>query len=125
MKAQDLSQYKWKNRMVLLLTTTKENIHLSRQMKNFEAQEKELSERKLKVFQVTPESFREVFPIRLAWEKGTFYKQFRKSDSDFEVLLLGLDGNIKIRQEKILDSEDLFRIIDAMPMRQAEMKKNQ
>ncbi len=36
------------------------------------------------------------------------------------VLLIGKDGGVKARQEA-LDLEDLFRRIDSMPMRRAEM----
>ena len=40
----------------------------------------------------------------------------------FEVLLLGKDGLIKTRQSTPVTAEELFRVIDAMPMRAREMK---
>ena len=39
----------------------------------------------------------------------------------FEVLLVGKDGGVKLRQETPLSVDDLFATIDAMPMRQREM----
>ena len=40
----------------------------------------------------------------------------------FTVILLGKDGTEKFRTDKLLLPKKLFAIIDAMPMRQAEMK---
>ena len=40
----------------------------------------------------------------------------------FIVILLGKDGTEKFRTDKLLLPKKLFAIIDAMPMRQAEMK---
>ena len=40
----------------------------------------------------------------------------------FEVLLLGKDGLIKTRQSTPVTAEELFRVIDAMPMRAREIK---
>lgn len=42
----------------------------------------------------------------------------------FEVLLIGKDGGIKWRQQSPLSSQQLFAIIDAMPMRRQEMGKH-
>jgi hypothetical protein len=36
------------------------------------------------------------------------------------VLLIGLDGEVKLRQSHAATKEQLFRLIDAMPMRRAE-----
>lgn len=42
--------------------------------------------------------------------------------NEFEVILIGLDGSIKLRQMEVLSKEDLIAIIDAMPMRKSEIK---
>ena len=44
---------------------------------------------------------------------------------DLHQLLIGLDGGIKLRQNSILTKEKLFAIIDGMPMRRRELKKNE
>jgi hypothetical protein len=38
-------------------------------------------------------------------------------------ILVGKDGGVKFRQDRILELKEIFRVIDAMPMRQQEMKK--
>ena len=40
----------------------------------------------------------------------------------FEVVLIGLDGGIKLRQTKLVSLDKLFTLIDGMPMRRNELK---
>mgnify|MGYP000892552319 CR=1 FL=1 len=42
---------------------------------------------------------------------------------NFEVILIGLDGGIKLRQTEVLTKEDLFNIVYAMPMRRSELSR--
>ena len=49
-------------------------------------------------------------------------KNILDQNNDFEVILIGLDGGIKLRQDQTLLKQDLFRIIDAMPMRRNEIR---
>jgi hypothetical protein len=41
----------------------------------------------------------------------------------FEVLLIGKDGGVKLRQQEPVGTDVLFAVIDAMPMRRQEMGK--
>ena len=45
--------------------------------------------------------------------------------ADFTVVLIGKDGGVKLRQGTPLTTQLLFSTIDAMPMRQREMRKNE
>ena len=60
-------------------------------------------------------------------EKGDAFYEIYKIDSDAEiaVLLFGKDKGIKFRSQQLVSTEELFSIIDAMPMRQAEMRRQQ
>ena len=49
-------------------------------------------------------------------------KKYQIKTGLFTVILLGKDGTEKFRTDEILLPQKLFAIIDAMPMRQAEMK---
>ena len=42
----------------------------------------------------------------------------------FEILLVGKDGGVKLRSPAPVSTRDLFALIDAMPMRQREMREN-
>ena len=45
--------------------------------------------------------------------------------SGFQVFLIGKDGSIKRRSSKPVTSQSLFSVIDAMPMRRYEIKKEE
>lgn len=50
-------------------------------------------------------------------------KKYGASQKGFTFILFGKDGGQKLRSHEPLSSEKLYRTIDAMPMRQAEMKR--
>ncbi len=50
------------------------------------------------------------------------FKQFNVQAKPFCVILVGKDGFEKFRSAKPVTAKHLYRLIDAMPMRQAEMK---
>lgn len=52
-------------------------------------------------------------------------KKYKVKPNAFEVVLVGKDGGEKHRSTAVLKPQELFAIIDAMPMRRSEMKKNE
>jgi len=42
---------------------------------------------------------------------------------EFEVLLIGKDGGVKLRSRDIVSPKELFRLVDAMPMRRQESQR--
>ncbi len=59
-------------------------------------------------------------------EEEPEYKRYNVAPNQFALLLIGKDGGEKLRSDKLVKIETIFRLIDSMPMRQAEMgrKKN-
>ena len=51
------------------------------------------------------------------------FDYFKVKEDTFAVFLIGKDGGIKMRKEKVVPMEEIFRLIDSMPMRQAEMRR--
>ena len=49
-------------------------------------------------------------------------RHFNIETNDFEVLLVGKDGRVKERRHELVDPSDFFDCIDAMPMRQDEVR---
>ena len=62
-------------------------------------------------------------PETTAWRHAEdLFKKFKKTKNGFEIILIGLDGGIKLRQNELLSTRKLFELIDGMPMRQAEIR---
>lgn len=56
--------------------------------------------------------------------KNNFTNWNVSSDSSFTLVLIGRDGGEKFRLHKLLSAKDIFDMVDAMPMRQQEIKSN-
>jgi hypothetical protein len=50
--------------------------------------------------------------------------QFREAlqIDGFEIFLIGMDGGVKLRSKTPISVEELYAVIDAMPMRRREMR---
>lgn len=122
--SQNPSNLKWENRIVIVFTNSENSEKFLAQKNELIPEIKGFEERKLKLIHSTPEKFMQSLPIASEWiEDAGIYKQMLDKEADFEVILIGLDGGIKLRQKEILESNHLFSLIDSMPMRQAEMRK--
>lgn len=118
--AQDLSQHLWKNRVILILS--EDNSAFERQMLAFKTNEKGMNERSLIVYHLKSDEFQQVMPKSEVRKSGNLFEKYKKANIAFEVILIGLDGGIKLRQTDFLSCEKLFATIDSMPMRSAEIR---
>ncbi|MUP45298.1 DUF4174 domain-containing protein [Gramella sp. BOM4] len=119
---QSLDKYQWKHRLFLVFTEEAESNLLQEQLKLLKKKKEEFEERKLKLIHVIPGKQRELLPVQTQWQNSELFQQ-KKKDSGFEVVLIGLDGGAKLREPKIVQPEEIFDLIDSMPMRQAEMRR--
>ncbi len=125
MNSQDLKKHQWENRLILVLTDASKSIEFKNQILELEAHKDGLDERKLFVYQIKPEVFKTGFSNSKEWTKSSkLFSEFANEYDSFRVILIGLDGGIKLEQTKFLSAEKLFSTIDAMPMRRSEMRKN-
>ena len=124
---QDLSDFKWKNRILIVKTLKSDSEKFNGQLNEFKNSNEGFNERKLVLFTMKKDDFSLIdFTTGESSYSGKVSESISKNilnqSSDFEIILIGLDGGIKLRQGEILLKEDLFRIIDAMPMRRNEMR---
>lgn len=117
-----LDDYKWKNRL-LLVFAPKEDADYQDQMQLVKEQQPGFNERDLLVIQLLAAgtSFINNQPIdaQLAIQ---IRKRFNVDQQEFQVILVGKDGTAKRRDRSPVPPEVIFAEIDAMPMRQQEMR---
>ena len=118
--AQDLEQYEWKDRV--LIVKAKNSALIQQQIDVLNKDLKGLKERKLIVYKVTPNQYAKGIKSDNWIPNKTFYTKLRRTSREFEVILIGLDGGVKLRQTLLLSKEKLFALIDGMPMRRQELK---
>ena len=126
-QAQVLEDYLWKNRVLIVKTDQEDNQLYKTQLQELTRDKQGLIERKLVLFFKTDKALN----IKDYSTSQQIEDTINVNDSDailqvlnseFEVILIGLDGSIKLRQNQFLPLEELFRIIDSMPMRQSEIR---
>lgn len=122
MSAQSLAEFKWKNRLILVFTESTENQNFQNQLQLFEKDLKAFQERKLVLIHAIQEKQKIIIPEMSGWQDSNLYQKMKRSKDGFEVVLIGLDGGVKLRQKDILETEKLFDLIDSMPMRKAELQ---
>ena len=121
--AQDLSSHQWQDRVLLVISEDVSNDVFKRQLTELIQNKKEMVERKLVIYQITPKAYKKGVENG-EWQKGdNAFEKYMKPMSPFRVILLGIDGGEKLNQTEFLHSKDLFVLIDGMPMRRAEINK--
>ncbi|MBV8886427.1 MAG: DUF4174 domain-containing protein [Chroococcidiopsidaceae cyanobacterium CP_BM_RX_35] len=122
----NLSQHQWHHRVVLIFAPSERSPAYQQQMQQWQAYPEGIRERDLKLVEVlvTGESRADGQPITPA-SAERLRQQFGITPEDFTVILVGKDGTEKQRERVPVDPTVLFRTIDAMPMRQQEMRSRQ
>lgn len=124
MKSQNLKSHQWKDRLLLIISKNSKDLVFREQIKALEQKQIELEERKLVVYQITAEAFRTGFKSQEEWIKSTtLFDSFSSREYPFKLILIGLDGGIKLEQFEFLSIKSLLNIIDSMPMRRTELSK--
>ena len=128
MNAQDLKKYRWENRILLIKTVDEYSSQYQEQLEEFKQAPEGLEERKLIVYEFLENQFKSTdYKKSGIIHSGTASKEFIddtfNSREQFEVILIGLDGVVKHRKTDVITKEELFSIIDGMPMRQTELRR--
>ncbi|PIV97314.1 MAG: hypothetical protein COZ16_06205 [Flavobacteriaceae bacterium CG_4_10_14_3_um_filter_31_253] len=120
---QNMEKHLWKNRVLLISTSDENSQELEKQFAILEKHPKELLERKIIIYSFTKKSYKLNFDNN--WKKSEeLFSSFIPKKDVFTIRLIGLDGGIKLEQNRVLSSEKLFTVIDGMPMRKNEIRKN-
>lgn len=123
-QGQELDSYRWKNRVVLLLANQPDSETYARQIKELGSDPEGLEERRLIIFCIEPDRYCQSLQDNHWQKREKYFKGFKATNDTFELVLIGLDGGIKMRQSTLVSNADLFALIDGMPMRQQEIRMN-
>jgi hypothetical protein len=124
LSAQSINNYRWQNRVLILFTPEPQNELFELQYRLLDAVEDELVDRSLVVMLVEPSGDHENLGIFLDEAQSAYlYRQFGAQPYQFEMVLLGLDGNKKLHARNVVTpTKDIFDLIDQMPIRQNELR---
>jgi len=120
----DLSQFKWKNRLLLLFSPGRDHPFFDNLHQTIMNRKGEVEDRDLVIFEIFESGPSNVNMNNLDSQTvRSLRKKFNIREGEFAVILIGKDGGIKLNRRKQTEIEDIFGLIDAMPMRREEMRK--
>jgi len=120
----DVSQFQWKKRLLFLFAPNHnhplfENLHNA-----LKAQMQEVADRDLVIFEILESGVSRMDTSRLDPQAAqSLREKFDVPPGKFAVILIGKDGGIKLNRKDHTQLEDVFTLIDAMPMRREEMRQ--
>ncbi len=122
--AQELTDYRWKNRVLLLFDESWESVAIKSQLEKFSKVREEMVDRDLILFIVThkgifTESGRpQDMLLKDAYDTANVSEKFKG------IVLIGKDGGIKLKKDLEINPQLVFDLVDSMPMRKAEMQSS-
>jgi hypothetical protein len=120
----DLGKFRWKHRLVLIFAPSSTDRSYLKQKDEFEEKEDELNDRDIIVFELIEIGPSMMGEKLLTNEQQSYLRQkFEVHVEDYDFVLIGKDGTVKLRAKQVVASSDLFDLIDRMPMRQEEMRR--
>lgn len=124
LSAQDIAAHQWQHRLILVHTDDPDSAIFHEQLREFAKDTDGLQERKLEIYQFHAGAYRKGWQADAEWKKSEIdLHNYFTEKSNFELVLIGLDGGIKMREQEVLRLPKLFANIDGMPMRRAEMRR--
>ncbi|MEM6515799.1 MAG: DUF4174 domain-containing protein [Bacteroidota bacterium] len=124
--SQNLKEHEWKNRVVLILKNSSKNEIFENQLTVLKLNKDGLRERKIIVYSIEPTKYqRGTDPDENEFFSTKLYQKFNEQNKDFKIVLIGLDGFVKLEQSEFLPIETLFAKIDTMPVRRNELNTKQ
>lgn len=120
-----LEQHRWQHRVLLLFAPDSCQTAFQQQLDLLTQKNAEVTDRHLVFYQIFTENGRS--PDGKALEKSTVKATRRHMDvaeGAWVLVLIGKDGTEKKRWTRVTPPEEIFALIDAMPMRRAEMRRS-
>ncbi len=119
-----LEDLKWRNRLLVVVHNEASRSTLEHQLEEWQAHADEAADRELLLITVDAKGTGTINAAPLGPTSVTeVLERFRPGESDFLVVLVGKDGTEKNRWHKPVPMAQVFLLIDAMPMRQREMRE--
>lgn len=113
-----LEDYKWENRLLLVFAPDDNNSNFVEQLDVIGKNARGIKERDLVVWELAPTG-------KHAVQRKELLVKFDVEESAYTLILLGKDGLEKYRSNKPVSMEEIFRVIDQMPMRRQEIRKQE
>ncbi|MFK7945702.1 MAG: DUF4174 domain-containing protein [Paracoccaceae bacterium] len=116
-----MEQFLWSDRPIIIFAPSKFDQRMLDQIGRFSMHRKEYRDRDIKVIQIGGVNMRsDGRPVPHAPEMR---ERYDVAEDEFTIILVGKDGGEKLRLHEVTDPRVFYDLIDSMPMRQQEMRR--
>ncbi len=119
--AAGLDAYRWESRLVVVSTPSLDHPAFKLQKAQSASDLAGWADRKLLLLVIADGELEGAGPGSAA-EGARIQSRLGLIPKRFSVVVIGLDGTVKLRRDKAVSNEDLYTLIDAMPMRREELR---
>ncbi|MEQ8810061.1 MAG: DUF4174 domain-containing protein [Imperialibacter sp.] len=121
-----LEHYAWKKRVILVFHSEKNAAVAAQQLAVLKKDGKEFDDRDLVSGTIADGSKGSIGGKLINTRDAAVLQQrFNPANEDFLVVLMGKDGGVKLKEQIVVPASTIFDLIDSMPMRRSEMRRNQ
>ncbi len=114
----------WEKRVLLIFAPNQRHAVYRQQVAEIEAVGAGLRERDMTVIETLADGSVAIDGQARESPAASFYRRFAVDTDEFRAILVGKDGTVKLDRDDPVTSEDLFDLIDSMPMRRRELRRN-
>ena len=119
----DLNVYRWKNRLLMVFSPSQTGSDYQDFMREVQSERNGLRNRDIFLFEIFEKGESRLGDSPLNKDSADYLRErFSVKQGSFLVILIGKDGEEKMRWQKV-NLTGIFAVIDTMPMRQREMRE--
>lgn len=118
-----MSRYQWKNRPLIVFAPSGSDERFGRQQAAVQTNRAGLMARDMVVIAVVGEHVSSQLGPEPGARAAALRARYGIGRDEFRTLLIGKDGGVKISSARPVGADQLFRTIDAMPMRRDELRR--
>jgi hypothetical protein len=120
----DIAHLQWKKRLLLVFAAENAQPNFQSLANEISSRLSDVDDRDLVVFEILESGTSRMNRSRIEPQKAaSIREQFEIAPNEFTVILVGKDGGIKLKRNDQVRLEEIFQLIDSMPMRQDEMRQ--
>lgn len=118
-----LDQFRWENRILIIFAEDSNSDSYRTQIEKFSSFKEGVLDRDLIIFSIFKNECSTLDDQNISDSSAEKIRsELSPQSSSFSIYLVGKDGGVKLKKDEVLGIDELFRVIDRMPMRQREMR---
>ncbi|WP_133120198.1 DUF4174 domain-containing protein [Rhodohalobacter barkolensis] len=119
-----LESFQWENRILVISASHSDDETYQTQMDRFSSLEDEFLDRDLILISIFNEECSTLNGEAISDSSSqNIRERLSPKENGYSIFLIGKDSSVKLNQDELLEPDELFRVIDRMPMRQREMRE--